>query len=205
MIVNHVSANVFLQGESFMRACRSNITTRMTRNHFVRSAFTVCVCLNQIIAPSSSHAAVDKQPSLSTRAAVEDQPRQWIFPQPERLVAIGDLHGDVKATREALRAARVLHTTRDEWVGGETVVVQVGDQLDRGDNELPVLALLHRLQVQASNAGGAVHILAGNHESMNARGNFRYATRGAQQRFQQWAMVRPCQIHGRTLSSSFEG
>jgi hypothetical protein len=37
----------------------------------------------------------------------------------------GDLHGDIAATREALRIAGVLHPSRDEWVGGETVVVQV--------------------------------------------------------------------------------
>jgi hypothetical protein len=65
----------------------------------------------------------------------------------------------------------------------------VGDQLDRGDNEIDVLALLHRLKAQANATGGAVHILAGNHETMNARGNFRYATDGAMRQFKQWESV----------------
>ena len=64
--------------------------------------------------------------------------------------------------------------------------MQVGDQLDRGDDEIEILSLLHRLQKQASAVGGAVHVLAGNHETMNARRNFRYATHGAMRRFNRW-------------------
>jgi hypothetical protein len=41
---------------------------------------------------------------------------------------------------------------------------QVGDQLDRGDDELGLLHLLKDLQNQAKNAGGALHIMIGNHE-----------------------------------------
>ena len=91
--------------------------------------------------------------------------------------AIGDLHGDAAATRKALRLARVLHPSRDVWVGGRTVVVQVGDQLDRGDDELEVLSLLDCLSRQARAAGGALEVLCGNHEIMAAQGNFRYSTR----------------------------
>jgi hypothetical protein len=120
----------------------------------------------------------------------------------------GDLHGDIKATREALRLAGVLHPTRDMWIGGKTVLVQVmvyflkpqnspsmilgkkvGDQLDRGDNELDILSLLHSLRYQAQASGGAVHVLAGNHETMNARKIFRYATEGAMQQYNQWDSI----------------
>ena len=73
-----------------------------------------------------------------------------------------------------------------------TPVFQVGDQLDRGDNEIDILSLLHRLKAQANATGGAFHILAGNHETMNARGNFRYATAGAMRQFKQWESV--CQF-----------
>jgi hypothetical protein len=98
--------------------------------------------------------------------------------QPERLIAIGDLHGDVAATRRALRLAGVLDPHRDVWTGGTTVVVQVGDQIDRGDDELHVLALLHSLSRQARVAGGALDVLCGNHEVMASMGKFRYATPG---------------------------
>ena len=63
------------------------------------------------------------------------------LPQPKRLVAIGDIHGDLIALKVALRTAGVLHATRDTWIGGRTVVVQVGDQLDRGDDELAKMQL----------------------------------------------------------------
>lgn len=99
------------------------------------------------------------------------------FAAPERLVALGDLHGDLAATRSALRLAGAIDEG-DRWVGGKLVVVQTGDQLDRGDDEQAILELLARIQREAAAAGGAVHILNGNHEYMNALGDLRYVTEG---------------------------
>jgi hypothetical protein len=99
------------------------------------------------------------------------------FPAPARLVAIGDLHGDITATRKALRVAGAIDES-DHWIGGELVVVQTGDQLDRGDDEQAILELLARVQREAVEAGGALHILNGNHEFMNALGDLRYVTPG---------------------------
>lgn len=98
-------------------------------------------------------------------------------PAPARLVAIGDVHGDLAATRRALRLAGAIDA-EDRWIGGELVVVQTGDVLDRGDHEQAILDLLARLAREAAGAGGAVHVLLGNHETMNAAGDFRYVTRG---------------------------
>jgi hypothetical protein len=64
----------------------------------------------------------------------------------------------------------------DEWIGGTTVLVQTGDQLDRGDDEQAILDLLERLRDEAAKAGGAVVVLNGNHEVMNELGYFRYVT-----------------------------
>ena len=66
---------------------------------------------------------------------------------------------------------------------------QVGDQLDRGDNEIEILYFLERLQQEAEAAGGALHVLTGNHETMNAQGRFRYATQDGTAHFQRWHMV----------------
>jgi hypothetical protein len=96
-------------------------------------------------------------------------------PLAKRIVAIGDLHGDVAATRVALRLAGALGPD-DHWAGGKLVVVQTGDQLDRGDDEPEILELLERLGKEASAAGGALHVLNGNHEVMNVEGDFRYVT-----------------------------
>src|SRR5262245_48852707 len=46
-------------------------------------------------------------------------------PGAPRVVAIGDLHGDVDAARDALRIAGAIDD-RAHWIGGELVVVQTG-------------------------------------------------------------------------------
>jgi hypothetical protein len=97
------------------------------------------------------------------------------LPGVQRLVAVGDVHGDLQATRAALRLGGVLDEG-DRWVGGDTVVVQLGDFLDRGDQERAVMDLLERVQQEARAAGGAVHVLHGNHELMNVAGDLRYVT-----------------------------
>jgi hypothetical protein len=99
------------------------------------------------------------------------------YPAPDRLVAVGDLHGDLAATRRALRLAGAIDDS-DRWTGGRLVLVQTGDQFDRGDGELAILGLLERLEAEAVRAGGAVHVLNGNHEFLNVKGNMRYVTPG---------------------------
>lgn len=94
---------------------------------------------------------------------------------PQRIVAFGDVHGDLAATRNALRLAGAIDE-RDRWVGGRLIVVQTGDQLDRGDDERAILDLFERLRAEADAAGGGFHPLLGNHELMNVRGDFRYVT-----------------------------
>jgi hypothetical protein len=51
--------------------------------------------------------------------------------------------------------------------------------LDRGDDEISILLLLQKLQTEAKEADGAVHLLNGNHEILNIAGDFRYVTEGA--------------------------
>ena len=62
------------------------------------------------------------------------------------MVAFGDVHGDIDALRSFLITAEVLdpESTNDEpmWSGGETICVQTGDVLDRGDDELACFRLL---------------------------------------------------------------
>lgn len=97
-----------------------------------------------------------------------------------RIIAIGDIHGDMRKAISSLEAARVLEEIAGQvrWAGGDTVVVQLGDVLDRGDSEIGVIMLLRELHKQAQLEGGAVYMLNGNHESLNVSGNFRYATPG---------------------------
>lgn len=93
-----------------------------------------------------------------------------------RVVAIGDVHGDLAAARRALEIAGVLDGD-SKWIGGDAILVQTGDQLDRGDDEPEILALLVTLAEQAREVGGEIHVLNGNHEIMNAMGDLRYVTK----------------------------
>jgi len=99
------------------------------------------------------------------------------FPGVQRLVAIGDLHGDLRAARTALRIAGATDEN-DDWIGGELVVVQLGDILDRGDDAMEILDLLDSLRRQARASGGDVHLLNGNHELMNVKLDMRYVSVG---------------------------
>lgn len=107
----------------------------------------------------------------------DEQELVLTYPAPERLIAIGDVHGDITAARRALVLAGAIND-RDEWIGEDLVVVQVGDQLDRGDDEQEILELFDRLRDEAYEAGGAMHVLNGNHELMNCDLNFKYVTPG---------------------------
>lgn len=57
---------------------------------------------------------------------------------PRRRPAVGDLHGDMPKALRCLKLAGVIDVVNDEavWTGGNTVVVQLGDVLDRGDAEI---------------------------------------------------------------------
>jgi hypothetical protein len=122
-------------------------------------------------------------PAPSTRAGGTLAPVPAKLPlAPKRIVAIGDLHGDFDAARAALRAAGAIDEA-DRWIGGDLVVVQTGDVLDRGDGESKIIELLERLAGEARAAGGALVALDGNHELMNAARDFRYVTPGGRRDF----------------------
>lgn len=129
------------------------------------------------------------------------QDTSFRYPSAERIVAIGDLHGDMSATRAALRLAGAIQNA-DEWTGGRLVVVQTGDQLDRGDDEPEIVDLFERLTAQASAAGGALHVLNGNHEVMNVQGDFRYVTADG---FQDFADARENVPGTQTFASNQRG
>jgi hypothetical protein len=117
-----------------------------------------------------------------------DEPEALV--EPTRIVAIGDIHGDLDAARAALRLAHAIDES-DAWAGGSLQVVQVGDILDRGDGEKEILDLFHRLRDEARAVGGAVHLINGNHELMNAYLDFRYVTEGGFSAFEGLAEVDP--------------
>jgi hypothetical protein len=94
----------------------------------------------------------------------------------QRLLCLGDVHGDVDALKEFLTIARVYDPLTDSWCGDNAILVQCGDILDRGTQELKCMQLLAKLSHQAQAQKGKIIVLVGNHEVLNAMGLFQYAT-----------------------------
>ncbi len=97
--------------------------------------------------------------------------------QPQRIVAVGDLHGDYQAWLDIARAAGLIDAG-GHWAAGQTIFVQLGDVTDRGPDSLKIVRSLQQLQKEAPRAGGRVVVILGNHEAMNLTGDYRYTTAG---------------------------
>jgi len=115
-----------------------------------------------------------------------------VLPPVERIIVIGDLHGDWEMTIKSLKIAGVINNYNN-WIGKETVIVQVGDQIDRcrfsgtpcklpeatkndEASDLKILNYFTQLHDQAQKVGGAVYSIIGNHELMNVNGDMRYVS-----------------------------
>lgn len=107
--------------------------------------------------------------ALATPAVVDSQA------SPQRIVAIGDIHGSFIGLTTILRRTGLVNDQL-RWAGGRTVVVQTGDYTDRGTDVRKVMDLLMALEKEAKNAGGQVIALMGNHEIMNLISDFHDVT-----------------------------
>ncbi|MDJ0793660.1 MAG: metallophosphoesterase [Woeseiaceae bacterium] len=93
-----------------------------------------------------------------------------------RVVAISDVHGAFDAMVQTLRNVDILDDELN-WAGGDTHLVVIGDLLDRGPRSRDAMDLMMRLEGEAEEAGGHVHVLIGNHEMMNMIGDLRYVSK----------------------------
>ena len=126
-----------------------------------------------------------------------------MYPKVRRLVAVGDLHGDLRVTLIALRLAKVIpqnifpHNVKDiSWSGKDTWIIQLGDQIDRcrpdnwkknciedlndveedEGNNMEIIQIFQKLDQMAKVHGGRVLGMLGNHELMNIDRDFRYVS-----------------------------
>jgi hypothetical protein len=98
-------------------------------------------------------------------AGPADAPRD-----PPRLLMLSDFEGQFDRFVALLRAQGVLDADL-RWSYGSGHVALVGDFVDRGEQVLPLLWLIYRMEGEAQRAGGRVHYLLGNHEQMLLRGD----------------------------------
>lgn len=114
-------------------------------------------------------------PQATARA--DEAPSSCNLSTPNRVVAIGDVHGAYEWFVKILQAAQLVDN-RQKWIGRGAVLVQTGDVVDRGPDARRVLDLLRRLETEAERAGGRVLPLLGNHEVMGLAGDLRYVSAG---------------------------
>eukprot|EP00965_Chrysotila_dentata_P256692 6212631-Pleurochrysis_carterae.AAC.1 len=98
------------------------------------------------------------------------------LPAPSRIVAIGDIQGDLGALIDCLEFSDLYTPSKACWTGGDAVLVQTGDVLDRGPQEREILELLRTLKLQAAEADGTVITLLGNHEYFNSIGDMNFVS-----------------------------
>lgn len=91
----------------------------------------------------------------------------------DSLYVMGDVHGELDTLVAVLRNAGLVDE-QERWSGGRRHLALVGDLMDRGQDVSGVLWLLHRLEREADQAGGGVHVLLGNHEIMPLLNDLRY-------------------------------
>lgn len=118
-----------------------------------------------------------------------------IIPPQARIIVIGDIHGDIKLAIDCFKIAKLIDNNM-KWIAQppNTVVVQVGDQIDScrptaGEDchdiilpddfasDITVIDFFDKMHMIAKQYGGAVYSLLGNHEIMNIDGDFRYVSR----------------------------
>jgi len=134
----------------------------------------VCVSfLGSLSSPRSYPATSASRTSGPTSPAPLPPPanRQCIWEGVEKIIAIGDLHGDYEHFAEILTDEDInLAVEKDKklhWIGGKTHLVQIGDVMDRGDDAKRIFDDIRILEKEAAQAGGMVHMLIGNHEEIN--------------------------------------
>ena len=133
-----------------------------------------------------------------------------------RIIAIGDVHGDMKLIIECLEISNVILRIKNmkniqnkisvvlndekqyyDWIGKDTIVVQIGDQNDscRPNNntcddpiadDINIFNFFTQLHKLALGHGGGVYSLIGNHEIMNIEGNFEYTSNADIQMFKNY-------------------
>jgi hypothetical protein len=143
---------------------------------FILAAVLLLWFSRRSTSPAQSHPD-DKNDKSSARHAFS-----------QRLVAVGDLHGgkqswqqdnlifqtDISNAHKVLQMSSI--TTKSEpgkWAAGQDILVQTGDMVDRGTYMIDLYKLFQSLRGQAEGQGGRVVSILGNHEMMNAIGDYR--------------------------------
>ncbi len=133
--------------------------------------------LNAILKAAGFTLALTVCASAANSAAAARFSRNWItnpaivqLDTSTDIFAVGDPHGDPERLAGVLAAAKLIDGApslpdKVKWTGGRSVLVVVGDLIDKWSNSIEVITLLRTLQNDAAIQGGRVVITMGNHEA----------------------------------------
>lgn len=96
------------------------------------------------------------------------------YKQQGEIFVVTDPHGDFESFFTLLKAHGVINN-QFQWTYGANHLVVIGDIFDRGVDVVPLYWLVYKLEQEAQEAGGSLHMLLGNHEEMILCGNLKYA------------------------------
>lgn len=128
--------------------------------------------------PAGSPAVIEVRVDNPARTRFEvalrgvEAPMPAASPMPARLLLLSDMEGEFDRFVALLQAQGVIDAQL-HWRYGNGHVALAGDFVDRGQDVLPLLWLVYRLEGEALRAGGRVHYVLGNHELRNLYGSFK--------------------------------
>jgi hypothetical protein len=111
--------------------------------------------------------------SDTTVLSLQSWSRNSVATGADSVFIMGDTHGEFDATIRSLRQAGLIDEQL-RWTGGKKHLVFDGDLMDRGPDVVRLLWFVYQLEPQAARAGGRVHVVLGNHETMVWMGDLRY-------------------------------
>lgn len=144
---------------------------RLLLNSFLHLA-VLALAVGQAIAADNAKAGNSDVPGFVVLADARLQTR---YSGVSRVVVFADVHGAFADLTRILQQTGIIDD-QNNWSGGDSYLVSLGDILDRGPRSREALDLLMSLQAEATEAGGKVLLALGNHEVMNMTGDWRYVS-----------------------------
>ena len=118
-------------------------------------------------------AADDQAERDTTVVYLQLGPRVNTVSNVDSLYIMGDTHGEYDNFLLTLRNAKLIDENH-RWIGGRKQLALAGDLMDRGEDVTRLLWFVYGLEREAAAAGGRVHTVLGNHETMVWMRDLRY-------------------------------
>lgn len=141
----------------FLSVPLSKSGSRLSLSLALITVWISVIFANPAVASDKSQAPT----SFLTLSESDQVPYKW--DDVKRVVAVGDIHGDLNALLKILVKKELID--RDgHWIGSDTHLVMMGDLINGSEYSKDILDYLIGLEKEAEYAGGKLHVLLGNHE-----------------------------------------